>query len=65
MMDYEIPMEYKFHHSATARGYVSRKGIDRPAEEYHGRFGDGYIVRRPRFDTTQYHTVDYYIKEES
>lgn len=63
MFDYEIPMEYKFHHSATARGYVSRRGIDRIAEEYHGKYGDGFIVRRPRYDTTHYHEVTYFIKE--
>ena len=64
MLECEIPLEYKYHHDASARGYVSRKGIDREAEEYHGKYGDGYIVRRPRWDTTQYHTVTYYIREE-
>ena len=28
-------------------------------------FGDGYIVHSPRFDTTRYHEVTYYIKEGS
>ena len=64
MYECDIPVEYKFHHTATAKGYVSRKGIDRLAEEYHGRYGDGYIVRRPRWDTTYYHYITYYIKEE-
>lgn len=53
---------YKFHHSASRRGYLSRKG-DPKVEEYSGRFGSGYKVTKPRRDTTQYVTVEYYIKE--
>lgn len=64
MFDYEIPTCYTFHHTASARGYISRRWIDRPAEPYQGRFGTGYIVRRPRWDTTRYHWVTYYIKED-
>lgn len=53
-------LNYKYHHTATKRGYVSRKleGIVKP---YIGRFGNGYIVLRPRYDTTQYIYCDYYI----
>ena len=54
--------EYKLHHRATRRGYVSRRS--RPGvEQYSGKFGTGYIVRFPRYDTSRYHTVEYYIKE--
>lgn len=63
-MDIEqIKSEYKYHHTAAARGYVSRKCryIVKP---YNGRFGTGYKVMRPRWDTTQYIYVDYYIKSE-
>ena len=63
MLECEIPHTYKFHHTAAAKGYVTRKGIDRLAEEYHGKYGDGYIVRRPRWDTTRYHWITYYIQE--
>lgn len=54
---------YKLHHTATAKGYISRK-VPEVLEEYTGRFGTGYIVHYPRFDTTNYHYVVYYIKEE-
>lgn len=52
---------YKYHHTASAKGYVSRKsdGIVKP---YSGKFGTGYIVQRPRYDTTQYIYIDYYIE---
>lgn len=49
-----------YHHTATRKEYVSRKvpGIVRP---YKGRFGEGYIILHPRWDTTTYCYVDYYI----
>lgn len=53
---------YKLHHRATRRGYVSRRSCPR-VEQYSGKFGTGYIVRFPRYDTSRYHTVEYYIKE--
>lgn len=53
---------YELHHTATARGYISRK-VDEVVKEYSGRFGTGYAVHYPRFDTTNYHYVSYYIKE--
>ena len=54
---------YKYHHSASRRGYLSRKsnGI---VEPYKGRFGEGYIVITPRFDTTSYVTIEYYINHK-
>lgn len=55
---------YELHHIATAKGYISRK-VDEVLEEYAGRFGTGYAVHYPRFDTTNYHYVAYYIKEVS
>lgn len=63
MLDYQIPAEFKYHHTAYAKGYVSRKGIDRVAEPYMGRYGVGYIVRRPLWNTTRFHEVTYYIRE--
>ena len=53
---------YKFHHSASARGYLSRKGGPK-IECYDGKFGNGYKVTKPRWDTTRYVTVEYYVKE--
>lgn len=50
----------KYHHTGSARGYISRKcdGIVYP---YKGRFGTGYVIHAPRWDTTQYYSVQYYI----
>lgn len=59
----EKDTRYKYHHTATHRGYISRK-IDCYVGQYKGRFGEGYVVSRPRWDTTQYYYVDYYIKNE-
>ena len=53
---------YKFHHSASVSGYLSRKGEPK-VERYEGCFGSGYKVTKPRWDTIQYVTVEYYIKE--
>ena len=54
---------YKYHHTATARGYVSRRisAEDYPREPYNGRYGKGYKIYSPRWDTTQYCNVTYYI----
>ena len=48
-----------FSHTASRRGYVSRKqdGVVIP---YIGRFGVGFAILRPRYDTTQYCYIDYY-----
>lgn len=55
--------QYYLHHTAAARGYVSRK-IDHPEpHEYSGKFGTGYTVERPRWDTTRYIYIDYYIRK--
>ena len=47
------------HHTASARGYVSRKSSGY-TEAYKGRFGIGVVRHSPRRDTTQYHYVTYY-----
>lgn len=51
---------YKRHHTASRRGYVSRKSSGH-VEAYSGRFGRGYIVITPRYDTTRYVNITYYI----
>ena len=53
---------YYLHHIASARGYVSRKK-EPIVESYNGRFGRGYKVYRPRWDSSQYIYVDYYIEK--
>ncbi len=56
--------KYQLHHTGSRRGYVSRKAdIDElEACEYVGRFGRGYIVETPRWDTTQYVNVEYWLE---
>ena len=53
--------QYYLHHTAAARGYLSRKIDHFGPREYTGKFGTGYIVERPRWDTSNYHYIDYYI----
>lgn len=38
--------EYKLHHRATRRGYISRRKPPK-VEEYSGKYGAGYIARLP------------------
>mgnify|MGYP003292593277 CR=1 FL=1 len=56
-------LNYKFHHSALRRGYVSRKSEGK-IEEYSGRFGKGYILITPNWNSTQYVNISYYIKQD-
>ena len=58
----EITKTMKLHHIASRRGYISRKSAGE-VETYKGRFGEGYIILRPRFDTTNYIYVEYYIAD--
>ena len=53
---------YYWHHTGSRRGYESRKS-EGHIESYKGRFGEGYIIISPRYDTTQYVNVEYYIKK--
>lgn len=48
------------HHTASRRGYISRKSEGK-VEEYTGKFGAGYVHLTPRWDTTNYCNVTYYI----
>ena len=50
------------HHTSKAQGYVSRKsgGFAIP---YKGRFGEGYKYFSPRYDSSRYCDVTYYVKE--
>lgn len=55
-------MGYTLHHIASQRGYLSRKDPRDIVEPYKGRFGTGYKVLSPRWDTTQYVKVEYWTK---
>ena len=54
---------YREHHKASMRGYVSRKK-DYVIKPYVGRFGIGFKVLHPRFDTTQYIDCTYFVLQE-
>jgi len=51
--------------TARYRNYVSRKSTpaDRRATPYKGRYGTGYTVLVPNWDSTQYCTIVYYIRK--
>lgn len=53
---------YTVHHYATAKGYISRKASEPVITPYKGMFGAGYVVAWPRYDTTRFITIAYYIK---
>lgn len=59
----EIESTMRLHHTASRRGYVSRSSSGK-VEEYNGRFGKGYIIVRPRWDTTQYVYIEYYVDQK-
>lgn len=54
--------EYRLHHVATTRCYVSRATEYRRVEHYKGRFGEGYIVYTPNWRSTNYSYIAYYVK---
>lgn len=54
-------MIYHYHHTALTRGYV-RVGQE-IREEYNGKFGTGYTVKRHNNGSTRYCLIDYYICE--
>jgi hypothetical protein len=52
--------ELHLHHTASKRGYLSRKNNEPRVHSYTGKFGKGYTAESPRWDTTQYITVQYF-----
>lgn len=50
----------QYHHTALARGYVSRKS-DGYREVYRGRFGIGVKIHRPSYDMTSHHRISYHV----
>ena len=54
---------YYLHHTAYYKGYVSRKVVydDLPVVPYKGRFGTGYTVDLPSYESTRYCRRQYYI----
>lgn len=48
-------------HTSYFRGYVSR--VTGPqVTEYKGRFGEGYAVLSPNWDSTRYAYITYYVR---
>ena len=56
----KIEQEYTLHHTSWARGYVSRKSEGR-WETYSGKFGTGFKVFRPSWESTRFCRVEYWI----
>ena len=54
-------MAKRYHHSALTRGYVSSKLTEGIREDYKGRFGDGYTIRRHNPSSTRYCIIEYYV----
>lgn len=54
----------KFHHSATERGYISRKENYCELYEYHGKFGEGIVEFSALYNSSVYCYKAYYIKED-
>lgn len=57
---------YFLHHTSYATGYVSRTVDydDLPVHPYKGRFGTGYTVDLPSYESTRYCRRQYYILRE-
>ena len=52
----------KYHHSALFQGYISRKNPDGIVQKYSGKFGKGYKVLKPNWNSTRYSEVSYYVE---
>ena len=59
----EVKQICNYHHTAARREYISRKTEGR-VSEYNGRFGRGYVIDCPRWDTTNYCSRQYWILAE-
>lgn len=53
--------EYKLHHTALCRGYVSVKTTEGIRERYKGRFGKGYTIKTNNPNSTNYCYISYYL----
>lgn len=51
------------HHEATFKGYVSRKlsAAELPVIPYKGKFGTGFKVLLPNWESTNYSRVKYFL----
>lgn len=48
-------------HTSLARGYVSRKS-EGYVSEYSGKFGKGFVLKTPNFESTRFCYITYFIE---
>lgn len=48
-------------HTSLCCGYVSRK-TGRVVKKYKGKFGEGFVLLSPNWESTRYSYVTYFIK---
>jgi len=49
------------YRTSWARGYISRKKPVLLAGYYKGKYGEGYTVAEPSYNSTRYYFITYYI----
>lgn len=52
----------RHHHTSWTRGYVSRRNPQGHVAPYKGRFGEGYTVATPSWESTQYCYLAYWVR---
>lgn len=57
-----INLHYVKSHSAIAYGYASRLN-NNYLKEYHGIYGDGYIIIHPSYNGSKFLFIEYYLEE--
>lgn len=56
--------EYKKHHTALSRGYVSVKnGGEEEPVPYKGKYGEGYTIKSHNPNSTYYCYITYYVDD--
>lgn len=56
--------DYYKHHTESRCGFISRKKGGEKVKPYVGIFGKGFIIVSPRWDTTQYVNMSYWIERK-
>lgn len=54
--------KFELHHTALTRRYISRKS-DGFVTPYQGKFGNGYTLEHPNWDSNRYSFISYYIQK--
>lgn len=53
---------YRCVKTSWKRGYLSRMITEPVIREYNGRYGKGYTVEYPAWESTNYHYISYHVK---